>query len=95
MIEPHPRLYSQLLTDELMPGAMPLCADCLFRQGLRCASPDARFNGGEGIVFVPPPSSIHLHGRGISGWHWLMVTGEALRLTGGKQECSGKQVANG
>lgn len=95
IIEPHPRLYKRLLTDEALPGALPMCADCVFRRRLRCTSPQAAFNGGDGIVFDPPPTQIHLHGRGISGWHWLMLTGEALQLAGGEQRCSGKQVAHG
>lgn len=73
IIEPHPRLYVQQLADEVMPGAMPICADCPHREGRFCQCPAAKFNGGAGIVFQPRPSSLHLNcGRkSLSGWHWI------------------------
>lgn len=46
LIESHPRLYSRLNRWYPAPGAMRICVDCRHRDGLRCRSPKALFNGG-------------------------------------------------
>lgn len=94
IIEPHPRLYVQLLSGECMPGAMNVCDDCSFRDGLHCKSPAAKFNGGEGLAFVPPPQPIHLCRSKASGWHFFMPAEMELIRLGATQQCTGKEVAN-
>jgi hypothetical protein len=89
LIEPHPRLYSRLSPHEPFPGVMPLCLDCTHRDGVRCTSPKAKLNGGEGIKLVyPEPSRVHFYrrGKGVrSGWETIYV--------GPVQDCDGKEVS--
>lgn len=92
LIEPHPRLYIELLSGECMPGAMRVCDDCKLRDGLRCTSPDAKFNGGQGLVFDPQPASVHLCRSKASGWHFFMANSLELARQGVEQQCSGKVV---
>lgn len=71
LIEPHPRLYHRLDKHQPMPGVMAICLDCRHRDGVRCQSPQAQFNGGPGLnVIFPKPSSVHLcrSPRSKSGW---------------------------
>jgi hypothetical protein len=57
IIEPHERLYHRLSMWEPAPGAMTVCVDCTFRQGLHCSHPDLKENGGEGLILkFPRPS---------------------------------------
>lgn len=97
IIDPHPRLYVELLPNECMPGAMEVCDDCTFRSGLSCKTPKAKFNGGEGLKFTPSPTSVHFCSRGrggVSGWHFFMPERVQALLAGG-QKCNGKEVAHG
>ena len=71
IIEPHPRLYREYMEMEVAPGAMPTCEGCPQRQGARCKSPAARFNGGKGIWFHPGPQRIHLCRAKNSAWKIL------------------------
>jgi hypothetical protein len=71
IIEPHPRLYRQLLDGEPFPGVMPVCNGCRFTESLKCTCPAAKINGGEGLFFLPPPSRVHLNAGKRSGWYWL------------------------
>lgn len=50
MIQPHPRLYHKLDTNAPWPGCMALCVDCTHRDGIRCAHPQAKANGGKGVM---------------------------------------------
>jgi len=70
LIDPHPRLYRRLHEWEPMPGAMPLCADCLHCDNLHCRNPRAQINGGPGLSMTfPKPGHVHLcRGPGGSGW---------------------------
>lgn len=49
LIEPHVRLYRELEKNAPLPGAMALCDDCRHRDGVRCANPKAKINGGPGL----------------------------------------------
>ena len=61
LIEPHPRLYVQLLPCEPRAGAIPLCIGCRHLDGVRCASPLARINGGPGMsIKAPKPMMAHV-----------------------------------
>jgi hypothetical protein len=69
IIEPHPRLYSELECNRPWPGTVGLCVDCTHRVGVTC--PIATFNGGPGIVLkLPKPTWAHLQRspRRLSGW---------------------------
>lgn len=71
LIEPHPRLYVPLSSDKPWPGCMPICADCCHRDGVRCAHPMAKANGGTGVLLNfggKRPTAVHYcfstrHGR--------------------------------
>lgn len=87
LIDPHPRLYRALPRFTPAPGAMPICGDCAHRDGCRCASPSARYNGGEGIlIHGPAPSTVHVlradeKGRRCGSWEqWY--PGPSTRCTG-------------
>ena len=74
LIEPHPRLYSDLPDNTPAPGTMALCIQCVHRKGLNCTSRLAKFNGGPGInVTVAKPMVVHMDGtKGGKRWsRWL------------------------
>lgn len=50
IIEPHPRLYHQLHANQPWPGCMAICVNCRLREGVTCKSPDAKANGGSGVL---------------------------------------------
>lgn len=52
MIEPHPRLYRPLNVNDPWPGCMEICIDCRLRDGVRCTSPAAKCNGGDGVMLT-------------------------------------------
>jgi hypothetical protein len=54
LIQTHPRAYSLLSPNEPAPGAMPLCLDCRHRRGTACGHPDAKANGGTGVLLTLP-----------------------------------------
>lgn len=87
LIEPHPRLYRRLMRSEPMPGAMPICLDCQYRDGTRCRSPQAAINGGPGLQYEPMLQRVHVcrSPRRLSGWHWI---------GGPVEKCSGKETAD-
>jgi len=89
VIESHPRLYRKLEQHEPFPGIMALCIDCVHREGVRCANPRAKANGGEGVrVTAPKPQQYHCSGtRGgrRTGWWATMYTGPAT-------DCDGREV---
>ena len=72
LIEKHPRLYAAQPYWMPLPGIMGLCLDCRHRDGTACTSPQAKFNGGEGLeVLHPKPHDVHFYRRGKgtrSGW---------------------------
>lgn len=86
LIEPHPRLYRALNPHTPAPGAMPICRDCIHRDGTRCVCPAAKYNGGPGIEIIgPKPTMVHFlrSGKGArSGWEPL--------YPGPSTECTGK-----
>lgn len=87
IIEPHPRLYRQQSDVMPMPGAMPVCLDCRYRERMDCVSPTAKFNGGPGLKYEPEGNYIHLcrSPRSKSGWkYWA---------PGPVETCSGKEPA--
>lgn len=57
LIEAHPRLYRQLDPNEPFPGAMPVCLDCMRREGVTCTSPMLLRNGGPGLP-LPAPDTV-------------------------------------
>jgi hypothetical protein len=73
LIEPHPRLYRELLPTEPFPGAMAVCVGCAHRSGVSCTSSLAQINGGPGLVYEPQGQMVHLcrSPRSKSGWHYL------------------------
>lgn len=71
LIEPHPRLYEELARNAPWPGAIGICTACVHRDGLRCAHPDAKANGGIGVALtIARPHQVHLcrSPRRLSGW---------------------------
>jgi hypothetical protein len=52
IIEPHPRLYTALAANAPWPGCMELCLDCKWRDGVSCSHPDAKANGGAGVMLT-------------------------------------------
>lgn len=54
LIAPHPRLYAAMPRHKPHPGTMMLCVGCRHRDGLRCAHPGARANGGAGVLVTSP-----------------------------------------
>lgn len=71
LIEPHPRLYRQLSYNEPFPGSHGVCLGCSHRDGTSCAHPDAKANGGTGVMMtVGQPTRIHVQRspRSRSGW---------------------------
>jgi hypothetical protein len=68
MIEPHPRLYKKLEDNDPWPGAMEICLDCKFRSGTSCSSPDAKANGGNGVMLtIAKPFTGFIDGPKYSG----------------------------
>jgi hypothetical protein len=73
VIERHPRLYRELAPNEPAAGVMRLCGYCVHQDAGRCRSPRARANGGQGLRFPGPDSTMHIlysTGRGRRG-QWL------------------------
>lgn len=69
LIEPHVRLYQPIDRNAPAPGAMEICADCRFRDGLWCAK--AKCNGGEGVtITVSERFSGFIDGTDSRGRHW-------------------------
>lgn len=52
LIKPHPRLYEQLHHNQPWPGCMAICLDCKFREGIDCKHPNAKANGGTGVMLT-------------------------------------------
>lgn len=68
MIKPHPRLYHQLHDNHPWPGCMALCVNCRFRDGIKCTHPDAKINGGNGVMLtVPKPITGFVDGAKYRG----------------------------
>lgn len=69
VIEPHPRLYAQKEKWAPTPGAMGICADCMFRQGLTCHNPLLKRLGGDGlpITYKTPPARAFICASGGRG----------------------------
>ena len=87
IIDPHPRLYKWMTPNTPAPGAMAICLDCPSRDGLRCTSPVAGFNGGPGLKYEPEGGMVHVcrSPRSQSGWHYM--------ASGPVTKCSGKEAA--
>lgn len=71
LIEPHPRLYRALEPNDPHPGSNGVCLDCPHRAGVNCGHPDAKANGGAGVLLaVGKPTEVHLcrSPRRLSGW---------------------------
>ena len=84
LIDPHPRLYHDILGFTPFPGTCPVCSDCPHRRGLDCTR--AKLNGGPGVEMISPePARVHIHRRGKgarSGWEEI--------YPGWPIDCSGK-----
>lgn len=82
IIEPHPRLYRQKQANDIMPGAMPICGECIHRKGLGCQCPLAKANGGDGIDLKHSGQRVHIcrRPRHMSGWTW--IGGEVVSCSG-------------
>lgn len=71
LIDPHPRLYSQVMPNAPLPGIMDICADCRHRLRSQCISKLAKFNGGPGLkidIVAPATAHITCSPRRNSGW---------------------------
>ena len=70
LIEPHPRLYNRLDTNQPWPGIMDFCLTCWWRSDVRCRHPHAKANGGRGVtITVRKPTVAHVNmGRGRGRW---------------------------
>lgn len=85
IIEPHPRLYRQLMRQEFVPGSSQVCVDCKWQDHLGCNSPVAKFNGGPGMEYTPSPQRCHFYFGGRRGGMWTAI--EAVTI----KECTGKE----
>lgn len=69
LIEPHVRLYQGIDRNAPAPGAMVICSDCRFRDGLWCAK--AKCNGGDGVVITAAQALRgFIDGRDSKGRSW-------------------------
>lgn len=89
LIGSHVRLYRQLRRHEPFPGAMPLCDDCRFRDGVSCKNRAAKINGGPGLnLTFPRPTQAMVDGADARGrrcgWHEVLYGGPV-------SACSGKE----
>lgn len=91
IIEPHPRLYHSLPRFEPFPGAMSVCLDCAFREGVTCKCPKAQINGGPGLKYEQPePTTAHVDysdKKGRRCGRWMRM------YEGPVTACSGKEAA--
>lgn len=73
LIEPHPRLYTALGSNDPWPGCMSICLNCKLRVSVSCSSPAAKANGGPGVgIAIEPPYGALVDGRRNGkrrGWH--------------------------
>lgn len=85
LINPHPRLYRHVHRWQPWPGAMELCVACTHRDGLHCAHPDLRANGGPGLgITFPKPDDV------------ILCPGGLRRLyQGPPTKCEGREGAAG
>ena len=68
VIADHPRLYQRLDANQPWPGCMDICVGCKLRDGVRCTSPDAKANGGTGVLLsVAPPVHAMVDGAKYRG----------------------------
>jgi hypothetical protein len=68
VIKPHPRLYINRANNDPWPGAMAICVDCKLRQGTACTAPEAKANGGPGVMLtVATPIHAMVDGTKYSG----------------------------
>lgn len=66
IVGPHVRLYRSIDRNSPAPGAMEICTDCRFRDGLWCAQ--AKSNGGDGVtITAAQPMRGFIDGRDYSG----------------------------
>jgi hypothetical protein len=89
LIEPHPRLYSELPEMGPFPGIMPMCVACKLRKGITCTSPLLTANGGPGM---------HIRGPQPDRGFWdgtkngKRVGGMFVRYPHHPRECEGREV---
>jgi hypothetical protein len=68
IIEPHPRLYHRLQPNDPFPGCMDLCVDCKLRSGVSCTAPEAKANGGPGVMItIQKPFGAMVDGKNYRG----------------------------
>lgn len=68
VIKPHPRLYEALQPSEPFPGCMAICLECKHRSGVSCTHPDAKANGGNGVMItIEKPIMAMVDGRKYRG----------------------------
>lgn len=88
IIGPHPRLYASVAPHATVPGAMPACRACRFRQITKCLHPHLKANGGLGLMLnFPAPAEVHVCrcGSGArSGWEKVYM---------GAVTCRGREEA--
>lgn len=89
IVDPHPRLYRKLGQHEPAPGAMPICAACVYQhlqEHLGCGHPDLKANGGPGLQLTfPRPTEAFVDGvRGgrRTGWRETWYSGPVTRCVG-------------
>lgn len=79
LIDKHARLYHRLQNLMPVPGLMQLCTDCIERDGTRCKSSLAKFNGGSGLaILYPKPDEAFL----CPGGYTRFYKGEATLCSG-------------
>ncbi len=85
LLEEHPRLY---LDEQGAPGQFGICAPCDSRQGLTCASPFLKKNGGPGLTVTVDhlPGIVSRSSRGKCERSSRLAVKCSRRAIGGKAE---------
>lgn len=92
LIEPHERLYDCIGIFAPAPGAMKICVQCEFRQGLHCSNPLLKENGGEGMILkMPKPTHGFWDGSDARG---RRVGGQRTFYSGPVTGCEGRKTGS-
>lgn len=88
IIKTHPRLYTPMDKNGPMPGAMPTCDNCRWRDGTSCAHPGMMFNGGPGVALrMTEPTVCFIDVRDKAGKRF----GRRILQYNGPVSCDGRQ----
>jgi hypothetical protein len=84
-IGPHARLYVELERNRPFPGAMETCVECPHRNGMSCAHPLLKANGGRGLaIHAAKPTPCFFDGD-------KDITGVVMDYGWTRPVCLGKQ----